>query len=326
MYSLMLRQRFRLIVSHQVPIQTKGHPVMARTLSRHVAVCHDQPTPKEANVPDFIERTWRTDLALIVLRDLLDYQFGARRHNILSRYDLMYRLDVSEDVLLRCARHVSGAPKDPGTPTVPELLSYAKVWLGFEDQSMTTPVGSLLENFEEASTPVSPALSDGSQITLVGEPDTEYTTTIKAKPTKHVRFNEEVATKHFHKTDVVSPNLKPSVSLQIPDPADGTYGRVFGPVHPNGAPRRRRRPNIAARGYPASAMPQSDVGVAIYEMTQAVYRFNPIIFAVNALKTVAFHAIETASSSFSSFSPTEYRFTEPSLHYGAEYDMVSPCY
>jgi len=299
---------------------------MARTLSRHVAVCHDQPTPKEANVPYFIERTWRTDLALIVLRDLLDHRFGARRHNILSRYNLIYRLDVSEDVLLRCARHVSGGPKEPGTPTVPELLSYAKVWLGFEDQSMTTPVGEPLVDLEEASALVSPALSDGSQITLVGELDTEYTTTIKAKPTKCVRFNEEVAIKHFHKTDVVSPNLKPSVSLQIPDPADGAYERVFGPVHPNGAPRRRRRSTITAREHPASATPQSDVGVAIYEMTQAVYRFNPIIFAVSALKAVASHAIDTAISSFSSFSPTESRFTEPSLHYGAEYDMVAPCY
>ena len=129
------------------------------------------------------------------------------------------------------------------------------------------------------------------QISLVGEPDTEYTT-IRAKPKKCVCFNEAVAIKHFYEIDVVSPNLKSSVLLRIFDPSDGAYEPVFGPMHPNGT-LRRRRSAVAACEYPASLMPQSDAGAAIYEMNQAVCQFNSIKYTVNVPKTVTSHTIDT---------------------------------
>jgi hypothetical protein len=316
----------QVIISLQKRVgEKRKSSVAARSPIRHVAVRHDKPTPKDANVPDSIEQQWRAALALIVLQDLLDYQFGARRHSIPSGYDLIYRLDVSEDVFLRCARSVSGASTEPGTPNAAELLACAKVWLEFEDSSTRTRLVQPLANIEETSTPVSPALSDSSQITLVGEPDEEYSAALKTKRTKCVRFSEKVAIKRFRKFDAVHPKSTFSLpSAQMLDPSSGAYERVFGPVHPNGAPRRRRH-SAAARKLTDTAMARSDVETAISKMTSAIYNFNPIQSTFSVLKTVS-NAVNTAYTSFSPFSMTESGFIEPWFHYGAEYDMVAPCY
>jgi len=107
------------------PPQLPSKRVMALTLIRHVAR-HDQPTPEDANVPDFIQHLWRADLALIFPIQL----------------DLPPRRERAPALCSTCFR----CSKDPGMPTAPKLLSYAKVWLEFEDPTMTTPVGTPFAN------------------------------------------------------------------------------------------------------------------------------------------------------------------------------------
>ena len=110
-----------------------------------------------------------------------------------------------------------------------------------------------------SSVPVSPRSVTVRKL-LFGESDEEYFTALKTKPKICVRFNEEVTIKRLHKSHTIYSELTVSQKLE---PSSGAFERFFGPVHPNGAPRRRRH-SLDARKLYDTATAQPDVEIPIY--------------------------------------------------------------
>lgn len=109
----------------------------------------------------------------------------------------MFHLRPFRDVALQLAGKGTGGAD---VPTVDELLSSAKIWLSFASElsQSSAAAAQVLE-----AVPVSPALSEGSTTTLVGDEDEADTTVLIAKkmPSKHVRFADKVEIKLFDSID-----------------------------------------------------------------------------------------------------------------------------
>lgn len=120
------------------------------TTTRTLGVAFDKHSLDEECLPGNIKIRWRHDLMVIVLQDLENNQFGACRHTLHDGYDIIYRLDIEENVLKSVAR----APRwtfdldNNNTPTLSEILRDAKVWISFHESQANQPLS------DSAVTPV----------------------------------------------------------------------------------------------------------------------------------------------------------------------------
>lgn len=107
-------------------------------------VAFDKHSLNEERLPEKIKTHWRHDLTVLILQDLENNRFGACRHTLPAGYDIIYRLDVEQDVLKRVAE----APRwtfdldQDDTPTLNEVLRDAKVWISFQDRQIIQPIGT----------------------------------------------------------------------------------------------------------------------------------------------------------------------------------------
>lgn len=249
-----------------------------------MAVAYDHPTPKGARVPAHIEQKWRSDLSLLLREDLLQGLGGARRHSPSAEYDIMYRLDVSDEALHATGQRLSGLSTG-SAPSFDEVLSSAKIWLSFnEDASDLLTHSALASSALEATTiPASPALSTLSVDTLVGE-DCEADV-LKMK----IKLLED---------DILQDD-KSFIRTPIPESTVGCFERVFGSVHPNGPPRRRR----SNKKNQFTALSESKL---IQSSFSSIDDYVPLVDAIST----------------SSVSGSDY----PWFENGAEYDLIAQCY
>lgn len=137
----------------------------------------------------------------------------------------MYRLDISDKVFQAASQCLDGHINKEAPP-FEEILASAKTWLSFYEPMIPT-VASVTEPsiLEDIVVPASPALSTVSMDTLVGEDCEVNIINMKMK-----LLEDDVKEERFY----------PDVRTPIPEVTVGCLDRVFGPVHPNGPPRRRR--------------------------------------------------------------------------------------
>lgn len=193
-----------------------------------MAVAYDCATPKGACVPADIEQKWRSGLGLLVREDLLQGLTGARRHSPSTEYDITYRLDVSDEALQATGQRLRGQ-SSKSAPSFDEILSSAKIWLSFNEEAASLIAPSTTDSpvLEAFAIPASPALSAVSTDTLVGE-DCEIDV-LKMK----IKLLEDDTPKD-------EKSIKIEARIPVPESVVGCFERVFGAVHPNGPPRRRR--------------------------------------------------------------------------------------
>lgn len=159
---------------------------------------------------------------------------GCRRHSPSKDYDIVYELNVSGQVLGATTKRLMGQKAEVDV-SFAEILPCAKVWLSFTEIIPSPLVNLMVESsLLVPDTPASPTLSVASVDTLVDDMDFE-TDSINLK------------------LKLVDSDVLPAKDLSLTTAAHikeiqkamaGSYKRVFGPVHPNGPPRRRRRSNI----------------------------------------------------------------------------------
>lgn len=191
----------------------------------NVAVVYNQATPKDAHVPALIEQKWRSDLVYLVHDDLLQGLNGARRHNPSTEYAIMYRLDISDKAFQAASQCLNGHGNKEA-PSFEEILASAKIWLSFNEPTLNPVVSSVNESSDlnAITVPASPALSTVSVDTLVGEDHEVDLIGMK------VKLLEE---------DMQKENFNSEICTPVPGIIVGCLERVFGPIHPNGPPRRR---------------------------------------------------------------------------------------
>lgn len=252
-----------------------------------MAVAYDCATPNGACVPADIEQKWRSGLGLLVREDLLQGLTGARRHSPSTEYDITYRLDVSDEALQATGQRLRGQ-SSKSAPSFDEILSSAKIWLSFNEEAASLVAPSTTDSpvLEAFAIPASPALSTVSTDTLVGE-DCEIDI-LKMK----IKLLEDDTAKDEKSIEI-------EARIPVPESVVGCFERVFGAVHPNGPPRRRRsnKKNII------TALPES-------KPTQGSFL------------SADLHALLVNAGSISPVSGSDY----PWFENGAEYDLVAQCY
>lgn len=101
--------------------------------TRTFGVAFDKHSLNEDYLPEKIKTQWRHDLMVVILQDLEKNQFSPCCHTLPDGYDIIYRLDVAEDVLKRVAQapHWTFDLDNENTPALSEILRDAKVWISF---------------------------------------------------------------------------------------------------------------------------------------------------------------------------------------------------